>query len=64
MFETETVGPFLVQNFSWGWSWLPWPPNGYAPKSKSKKSQAIAYRDESLFKTGPYRRSRVRGNDH
>ena len=31
MFETETVGPFLVQKLSWGGHGPPGPPSGYAP---------------------------------
>ena len=34
MFETETVGPWLVRKLSYGGGGMaPWPPSGYAPES-------------------------------
>ena len=40
MFETETIGPFMIWEWKWG-DHAPWPPSGYAP--------ALRFRGRSLF---------------
>ena len=42
MFDTETVGPYLVQKLKWGGGgggWSPWPPSGYAPEESRITNQ-------------------------
>ena len=41
MFETETIGPFLVWKLKWGGPWLPFPPSGFVPVNPICNSRVV-----------------------